>query len=91
MSAAAVAPDERFHLDAGLVVHGHAADDADAAAARRWRCRTVQRSSAERMTERNDLVRALGGHDAGDDGGVEHRALLRAMTGARELARHCRR
>ena len=81
---------ERFHFHAGLVMHGHAADDADAAVRRRWRCPPAA-FQRQRMAERNDLVRALGRHDAGDDGRVEHRAFLRAMTGARELARHRRR
>ena len=81
---------QRFHLHAGLVVHGDAADDADAAA-----CSLGDVDGAaferQRMAERNQLVRALRRHDAGDDGGIEHRALLRAMAGARELARDRRR
>ena len=47
---------------------------------------TVQRSSAQRMAERDELVRALGRHDARDDRGIEHRALLRAMTAVAQFA-----
>ena len=42
---------------------------------------------AERMTERNQLVRALGGHHAGDDRRVEHRALAGGETGVAQRAR----
>ena len=40
------------------------------------------------MAERDQLVRALRGHHAGDDRGVEHRAFLRAMPARAQLARH---
>ena len=64
---------ERFHFDAGLVLDatralddGRVVDEAD-----------VDRAlfEAERMTERNEFVRALGSHDARDDRRREHRAL----------------
>ena len=44
----------------------------------------------ERMAERNQLGGALGGHDAREDRGVEHRALMRAMTAASQCTRHRR-
>ena len=68
---------QRLHLDAGL------AGDLDGRAARtkpgQRRVRLdVDRDLGERqrMAERDQLVRALGRHDAGDAGGAEHVALL---------------
>ena len=71
---------QRFHLDAGLVVHRDRAAhdglvvlvhvDLDAAAL-----------EPERMTERDQLVRALGGHDARDDRRLEHGPLARRKPG----------
>src|SRR5579871_3249299 len=43
---------------------------------------------AQRVTERDELVRALRRHDPGDDRGVEHRALLRTMTARAQSPRN---
>jgi hypothetical protein len=81
--------DQRFHFDAGLVVHGDAAEDAQFArrAAADLDLATFER---ERMAERNQLVGTLRGHDTRDDGGVEHGALLRAMPRGLQRARRGR-
>src|SRR5256885_14935013 len=42
----------------------------------------------ERMAKRDQLVRAFRGHDARDDGGVEHRPLAGAVTAGAQRERH---
>ena len=68
---------QRLHLDAGLAGDLDARRHVDARAA--WRRASMSTSTladGERMAERDQFVRALGRHDAGDARGAEHVALL---------------
>ena len=78
---------QRFHLDAGLRVGAHARLDAVAAPRRRQLDADVRQR--QRMTERNQRGRLLGGHDAGEPRRLQRIALgdLAACGSARALRR----
>src|SRR5882672_6570257 len=70
---------EGFHLYASAMVHGYLACYDDLAVARvvDFDCAVV---NGQGVAEGDEVVCALGSHDARNDGGVEYRALLRAVA-----------
>jgi len=79
---------ERLHLDAGLRARGHFGFEVDAVAAQHGAHVYVRQR--ERVTERNEIARALGGHDAGETRSLQRvafRCPLRAH-GRDRLLRH---
>ena len=77
---------ERLHLDAGLRARPHARASMSIAAAPAARCRRATWVSAQRMAERDQRRRPLGGHDAGEPRGLRadrpSSPALRAPAGA---------